>query len=253
METVKYEVKDKVAYVTLNRTDKVNAINLQMRIELSEILRDIKSNPEIWIAVFTGEGRAFSSGHDLVEGHKAGPPGTMNTMDIYVFLQNIYKPTICAINGICFAQGAGLALSCDIRIASREKTQIGWPQVKRGISSVSGPALLAQKVPLNLSLDLLYTGRIINAEEARALGIVNMVVPHDDLMAETERFIREIIQNAPIPMRFNKESAVRGMNMTFEDRVAFAAAMIEQSRLTEDAKEGLSAFVEKREPVWKGR
>jgi len=255
METIKYEVKDRVAYVTLNRPEKVNAINLQMRIELTEVLFDIKHNPDIWVAVFTGEGRAFSSGYDLTEMGKQReePKGTMDAKDMYIFLQHLYKPTICAINGICYAQGAGLALSTDIRIASKEKTQIGWPQVKRGISSISGPSLLAQKIPLNLALELLYTGKIIDAEKSEALGLVNQVVPHESLMVETENLVRQIIKNAPIPMRINKEVAVRGLNMTLEDRIYFGGSKMIESRQSEDAKEGLTAFIEKREPVWKGR
>jgi len=254
MEAIKYEVKDKVAFVTLKRPDKFNAINLQMRIELTEVLHDIKYNPDIWVAVFTGEGKAFSSGDDLRErGQKLEiPPGTMDATDMYIFLRNLYKPTICAINGICFAQGAGLALAMDIRFASQEKAQIGWPQVKVGISSISGPSLLSQMIPLNRALELLYTGRTLNAEEADKLGIINRVVPHENLMNEVNQFVAQIIKNAPIPMRFNKEVALRGANMSLEDRSMFGKGKILESRQTQDSKEGVAAFLEKREPVWKG-
>ena len=259
MEAIDYEVKDKVALVTLKRPDKFNAINLQMRIELTEALHDIKYNPDIWVAVFTGEGKAFSSGEDLKErglrerGQKLEiPAGTMDATDMYIFLKSLYKPTICAINGICFAQGAGLALSTDIRFASREKAQIGWPQVKVGISSISGPSLLPQMIPLNLALELLYTGKNLNAEEARTLGIVNRVVPHENLMNEVHQFVAQIIKNAPIPMRLNKEVAVRGANMSIEDRSIFGRSKIFEARQTQDSKEGVAAFLEKREPVWKG-
>jgi len=255
-ETIKYEVKNKVAYVTLNRPEKYNSINLQMRIELTEVFRDIKFNPDIWVAVLTGEGKSFSSGYDLKETGKKmkEPPGTMaDAADMYIFLHSLYKPTISAINGICFAQGAGLALSMDIRFASREKTQLGWPQVKRGISSVSGPSLLAQEIPLNLALELLYTGKVITADEAKDLGLINRVVPHENLMDEVEKFANQLIENAPIPMRFNKETALRGAKMNLEDRAAFARGQIFKSRQSEDAKEGLASFIEKRDPVWKGQ
>jgi len=105
-----------------------------------------------------------------------------------------------AVNGICLAQGYGLGLSADIRIAS-EQTQVGWPQVKRGISSVSGPTMLAQVVPLGGAMEILFTGDFFSAQEALDLGLVNRVVPHRELMAETEALARKILANAPLAIR----------------------------------------------------
>lgn len=251
MSVVKYEVKDRVAYITLNRPEKLNAINVEMKDRLFDVFTDVRDNPDVWIAVLTGEGRAFSTGHDLVEmagGSAHGRP----TTELYQFIEEIWKPTIAAINGVCLAQGGGLALSSDIRIAS-ERAQFGWPQVKRGIASTSGPCSLAHRVPLNIALELLYTGDFLDAREAKRLNLVNRVVPHEKLMEETDTLVRKILANAPLAMRAIKEIAVRGLDMTMEDRVRFAGAVSDAIRESADAREGLAAFREKRQPAWQGR
>ena len=248
---VLYEVRDRVAYVTLNRPEKLNAINGEVRDLLFDAFLDVRDNDEVWAVLFTGNGRAFSTGHDLVEmaaGRAKGRP----TVDLYQFIQELVKPTIVAINGICLAQGAGLALSSDVRIAS-EKAEFGWPQVKRGIASVSGPTLLCDMIPFNIALEMLYAGEPINAEMALRWGMINRVVPHDTLMDEAEAYVRKILKNAPLAMRAIKEAAIRGRDMTMEDKVRFADLLLAKIHETEDAKEGLAAFREKRQPIWKGR
>jgi enoyl-CoA hydratase len=252
-KTVEYEVKNRVAYITLNRPEKKNAINGQMRYELTQALIDVKENPEVWVAILRANGDAFSSGHDLIDHDAPQPKGAMTTMDMYVYLQRIWKPTIVAVNGICLAQGAGLALSCDIRIASREKALFGWPQSKRGIGSISAPCILSTIIPSNIAFELMYTGDLLNAEQALRLDLINKAVPHEKLWEEADLFARRILQNAPIPMRHMKEVAIRGQQMTLEDRIHLALMHFIQITLSEDAKEGMAAFKEKRDPVWKGR
>ncbi|MBI3968572.1 MAG: enoyl-CoA hydratase/isomerase family protein [Chloroflexi bacterium] len=250
-ETIKYEIRENVAYVTLNRPDKLNAIDTQMKNELFEAFIDVKENPEVWIAVITGAGRAFSVGHDLVE-MATNVSGGRSTDDLYVYQSTIFKPIIASINGFCLAQGAGIALCSDIRIAS-DQVKLGWPQVKRGISSISGPTLLAHGVPFNVAMQALMTGELFDAPEAHRVGLVNLVVPHDQLEARTQDMVDRIRVNAPVAMRAIKEVAVRGLDLNLEQRVRlarFAADVVKQSA---DAKEGLLAFREKRQPVWQGR
>ena len=247
-----YEIKDGIAYITLNRPEKLNAINPEMRQLLWDAFQDVKNNPEVRCAIVTGRGRAFSTGHDLVAMANARANEGPSTGDLYIVQSNIWKPIIAAINGICLAQGCGIALGSDIRVASSE-AQFGWPQVKRGISSVSGPALLSQVVPRNIAFEFLFTGDFVNAEKALELMLVNYVVAPDEVMDRAEEIARKITANAPLSIAAIKEASIKGSEMGLEERVAFAQVKRNEVLETEDAKEGVRAFAEKRAPVWKGR
>ena len=175
-----------------------------------------------------------------------------STGDLYVVQSNIWKPIISAINGICLAQGCGIALGSDIRIAS-SKAEFGWPQAKRGIASVSGPALLSQVVPRNIAFEFLFTGDFVDAHKALELMLVNYVVEPDQVMAKSEEIAQKITANAPLSLAAIKEASIKGSEMGLEDRVKFAQNKRNEVLESEDAKEGVLAFAEKRAPVWKGR
>ena len=251
-DEVLYEIKEGIAYITLNRPEKLNAINPEMRQMLWDSFQDVKNNPEVRCAIVTGKGRAFSTGHDLVAMAGARANEGPSTGDLYVVQANIWKPIIAAINGICLAQGCGIALGSDIRVASTE-AQFGWPQAKRGLSSVSGPALLSQVVPRNIAFEFLFTGEFVDAQRALELMLVNHVVPPDDVMPKAEELAHKITANAPLSIAAIKEAAIKGSEMGLEERVAFAQKKRDEVLATEDAKEGVLAFNEKRAPVWKGR
>jgi enoyl-CoA hydratase/carnithine racemase len=255
MEFVIYEVRDRIARITMNRPDKLNAINPQMRAELFEAFEDVEQNPDVWLAIITGTGRSFSVGHDLVSmagrAHPGGGPGERTTDDLYLYLSQFYKPVIAAINGICIAQGAGLALLSDIRIAA-DTAQFGWPQVKRGISSMSGPCLLTQEVPHNVAMELLMTGDFIGAQDALRLNLVNRVVPPDELMATAEAMAAKIRDNAPLAVRGIKEATLRGRGVDLAERLKIGRAIANRVEVSADGKEGLAAFKEKRAPNWTG-
>ena len=247
-----YEVKEGIAYITLNRPEKLNAINPEMRELLWDAFQDVRNNDEVRCAIVTGSGRAFSTGHDLVAMASARANEGPTTGDLYVEQSKIWKPIISAINGICLAQGCGIALGSDIRIASSE-AQFGWPQAKRGISSVSGPALLSQVVPRNIAFEFLFTGDFVDAQKALELMLVNYVVAPEDVMPRAEEMARKITANAPLSLAAIKEASVKGSEMGLEERVAFAQNKRDEVLATEDAQEGVRAFAEKRAPVWRGR
>ena len=255
MEFVTYEVRDRIARITMNRPDKLNAINPEMRAELFEAFEDVERNPDVWLAIITGAGRSFSVGHDLVSmasrAVPGGGPGERTTDDLYLYLSQFYKPIIAAINGICIAQGAGLALLSDIRIAA-DTAQFGWPQVKRGISSMSGPCLLTEQVPHNVAMEFLMTGEFVGAQDALRLNLVNRVVPADEVMAVAEAMATKIRDNAPLAVRGIKEATLRGKGVDLAERLKIGRGVANRVEVSADAKEGLAAFKEKRTPNWVG-
>ena len=247
-----YEVREGIAYITLNRPEKLNAINPEMRELLWDAFQDVRNNDEVRCAIVTGSGRAFSTGHDLVAMANARANEGPSTGDLYVEQSKIWKPIISAINGVCLAQGCGIALGSDIRIASTE-AQFGWPQAKRGISSVSGPALLSQVVPRNVAFEFLFTGEFVDAQKALELMLVNYVVPPEEVLPRAEEMARKITANAPLALAAIKEASIKGSEMGLEERVAYAQKKRDEVLATEDAQEGVRAFAEKRAPVWRGR
>jgi enoyl-CoA hydratase len=253
-QTVLFEVREHVAYVTLNRPDKKNAINRAMRKAIQDAYVRIKNDADIWAAVLTGNGTVFCSGKDLLE--KVSPAdedgSVMSNDELYMYQRFIYKPFVLALNGPCLAQGGGFALNADIVIFS-ERASIGWPQVKRGISSVSGPTFLPHAVPWNQAMACLMRGKFIEAQDALRLGLANEVAPHDQLLGVAERWVREVLENAPLAVHAIKEAARRGQELPVVDRMYLARDIANHVLLSEDAKEGVLAFREKRKPVWKGK
>jgi enoyl-CoA hydratase len=248
MGLIEYEVGNRVAQVVLNRPDKRNAINRQMRAELFAVLEDVRDNDDVWAAVISGAGGVFSSGHDLSESLEGSP-----TVDeLYALQADQRKPLIAAISGACLAQGAGIALSCDIRIAD-ETAVFGWPQVRRGIASISGPTMLARRVPLNVAMEYLLTGNAIDAATAARIFLVNRVVPAGGALDAGLEIAARIAANAPLAVRSMKEAVLRTLPLPQNDAFRLAAELLAELEQTEDAREGSRAFLEKREPVWTGR
>ena len=251
-DEVIYEIKQGIAYITMNRPEKLNAIDPPMRQQLWDAFQDVDNNPDVRCAIVTGAGRAFSTGHDLVAMGSGNANEGPSTGDLYVVQSNIWKPIIAAINGVCLAQGCGIALGSDIRVAS-SKAEFGWPQAKRGIASVSGPALLSQIVPRNIAFEFLFTGDFVNADKALELMLVNYVVEPEEVMGKAEEIAAKIVANAPLSLAAIKEASIKGSEMGLEERVQFAQDKRNEILESEDAKEGVLAFAEKRAPVWKGR
>lgn len=253
-EAVRYEVRGHIARLVLNRPDKRNAINRAMRREIQAAYFDVKNNPDVWLLILSAEGEIFCAGKDLVE--KVAPEdedgSVLSNDELYQYQRTIYKPIVCVINGPCLAQGAGFALNSDIVVMS-EHGSIGWPQVTRGISSVSGPTLGAHAMPWAEAMGYLMRGRPIPAKECLRWGMANEVVAPGRLQGAAERWAAEILESAPLAVRAIKEAARRGQEIGFESRMYMARDIANRILSSHDSAEGVRAFREKRKPVWTGR
>lgn len=253
-----YEKKGRIAIITLNRPMKMNAMSAWTNAEFLDAKRDFQGDHDVWALIVTGAGdRAFSSGHDLSEDTKEGfdasapfpklenPASTENL--------EIWKPTIAAIRGYCLAGGLEVALECDMRIAS-EDAKFGLSEVLRSlVPGGGGPQRLPRVVPMPIALEVLLTGDMIDAQEAYRIGLVNHVVPSEQVMARAEDLANKICANGPLAVRAIKESAYRGMDMPLADALKLNTELYLKNYRTEDAKEGPLAFIEKRPPVYKGK
>lgn len=261
MPVVLYEKKDRIAYITLNRPEVLNAINQETLCALTEAWIEVRDDPDVWVAIVTGAGdRAFSAGADLKEmalrwsKKEAGEP----LQDISPPLTpmrglEVYKPFIAAINGIATGGGLEIALACDIRIAA-EHARFGQREVVQAIMpGWGGTQRLPRFIPFGIALEILITGDFISAEEAYRFGLVNRVVPAAELMPAAEALARRINENGPLAVRAIKEAAYKGVQMPLEDALRLESELFDKLILTEDAREGPLAFIQKRKPEYKAR
>ncbi|MFQ5873277.1 MAG: enoyl-CoA hydratase/isomerase family protein [Dehalococcoidia bacterium] len=262
MSEVIFEKRDHIAYVTINRPEKMNAMNAAVRSGLNEAWTRIGDEMDIWCAIITGAGdKAFSAGADLQEMSEMrhaidSGDSAMATWERRRFLwrtQEVWKPIIAAVNGYCLAGGLELAMACDFIVASEEAT-FGLAEVTRAIiPGGGGTQRLPRLIPFRRALELLLTGDRIGAEDAYQLGLVNKVLPASEVMKGAEELAEKINSNGPLAVRAIKELAYKGMDMPLEQGLRLETLVGDRIRMTEDAKEGPLAFVEKRKPEYKGR
>jgi enoyl-CoA hydratase/carnithine racemase len=255
-----YEKRDRVAYVTLNRPEVMNALHLEAHLELKEIWEDFRDDPQVWVAILTGAGdRAFSAGNDLkataertaagtdVQGRERPPFGRI-TRDF-----DCPKPLIAAVNGVAVGGGLELALACDIVVAA-EHARFGLPEPRVGLfAGAGGIHRLVRQVPFKAAMGLLLAGRLVPAEEAYRIGLVNEVVPLADLLPAAERWAAEILECSPVSVRLTKEAVFAGLTKTVDDAIAGDAERRQRLLSSADYVEGPKAFAEKRKPQWTGR
>jgi len=244
-----YDVEGHVATLTLNRPEKKNAVNHAMCQQLAGAFASIQDDPEVWCAVLTGAGGVFSSGHDLTEDFTDAWP---TFADLYAIQAQLTKPLVAAVEGICYAQGTALALGCDVVLASVFAT-FGWPQVRRGIGSVSGPTVFARLVPRHTAMRALLTGEPVMAGTLSRLGVIEVVREGLAVLAEAQRLARVIASNAPLAVQAVKLAVVDTTPLRPLTAYRVATDILKDVLRTEDAAEGLRAFREQRPPVWKGR
>jgi len=263
-DEVLYDVSDHIATVTLNRPERMNTISRAMLAQLTERLIEADADRDVRVVVLTGTGRAFCAGLDLTEATRGAGPGGItggaavatdldlrNTPPTVLF--NMGKPTICALNGSAAGYGMDTALGCDIRLmASGAKMAAAF--TKRGILPESGGTwFLPRLIGWSRAAELIFTGRTLGAEECVAMGLASAVVAPDDLAAAARSLALEIAANAPLAVQASKKMMRMGLEETFNDHVHHVFLQLLPLLRTEDAKEGMLSFMEKRPAVFKGR
>lgn len=262
-EDVLYTKEGGIAILTLNRPEKMNAITFEMHDLIEEAVADAGKDESVRSLIVTGAGRAFCAGTD-VSGSIAVPQdlamrllgikgSTFDHPSMWWFA-SLPQPTIAAVNGAAVGAGAELALTCDFRIAS-EKARFGWIFPQRGLVPDAGAAtyLLPRIVGLTKTLELALSGEMIDAEEALRIGLVSKVVPEDQLMTAAKEFAERLTRGAPLSIRMIKRLVYRGLERDMEAHQAMTRELLGVCYQTEDAREGVMSFLEKRPPVWKGR
>jgi enoyl-CoA hydratase/carnithine racemase len=256
--SIDFELKDGIAVVTINRPERMNAMDRDHYRDLSAAWTRIRDDEAVHVAIVTGAGeRAFTTGADLKSVIGKTPPLSDLWLTQKDALLNrgleVWKPVIAAINGYCLGGGMTLMLATDIRVAASHAT-FGLSEVKRGIIAANGGTqrILAQ-VPYAIGMEMLLVGETFGADAAERWGLVNKVVPQGDLMATAFDYARRIAANGPLAVRAAKELAVRGQDLSLADGLRMEQLVAQLLNASEDVAEGTQAFAEKRAPRFRGR
>jgi enoyl-CoA hydratase/carnithine racemase len=255
-----YEKRGHVAYVTLNRPERMNALDRYSHAELIEIFDDFERDPDAWLAIITGAGdRAFCAGNDLKATAEASAVGEerVSSRARFAAITRGYrcpKPLIAAVNGVAAGGGFEIALACDLIIAA-DTARFGLPEPRVGlIAGAGGIHRLTRQIPLKQAMGMLLTGRLVTAAKGHRLGFVNEVVPAADLMNAADRWASEILECSPLLLQMTKESAQDGFGLPVDEALDRDwQERIPRLHASQDYVEGPKAFAEKRKPVWTGR
>jgi len=247
--------ENNIGVIQLNRPNVLNALSFALMAELVNGLEELDKDKAVRVIILTGSGRAFAAGADLAEMSQATPLDLMldRRFELWDRIRKISKPIIAAVDGYCLGGGNELAMNCDIIIAS-ETAKFGQPEINVGIiPGAGGTQRLPRAVGKYKAMEMILTGKSISAEEAYRVGLVNRVVPAESLMEETKKLATEIASRPPISIRSAKEAILRAHDTRLEVGLEFERKAFYMLFATEDAKEGMNAFLEKRKPNFKGK
>jgi enoyl-CoA hydratase len=256
-QTLLVSVADRIATVTINRPDKLNALNAQSKSDLKEFFTQAKTDDAIGIVIITGAGeKAFVAGTDIgeltvldVEGGKQFSEGGQSVFDL---IQHLGKPVIAAVNGYALGGGCELAMACHIRLAA-ENAKFGQPEVNLGIiPGYGGTQRLARLVGIGKAAELIFTGNHVDAHDALRVGLVNAVFPGADLMPAAQAMAKTIISKGQIAIRMSLKALNASLETPLSEGLRVEAALFGECCGTEDFKEGTKAFLEKRKPAFSG-
>jgi enoyl-CoA hydratase/carnithine racemase len=256
-EFATYEKHGRLAVVTLNRPERLNALHPPAHLELHEIWNDFERDPEVWVGILTGAGdKAFSAGNDLKytaeHGAHTGQPVESGFGGI-TNRTTCWKPIIAAVNGFALGGGFEMALACDLIIAA-DHARLGLPEPRVGLMAAAGGVhRLLRMMPHKIAMGYMLTGRQMTAQEAHRWGIVNEVVPLADLMSTVHQWADDMLAGAPLSIRASKQAALMGLGQSLEIALNLNYTEALKMRHSQDTVEGPRAFAEKRPPRWQGR
>jgi enoyl-CoA hydratase len=257
-ENILFEKKGAIAYITVNRREVLNALNIAVMEELRSAFHDLKNDGNIRVTILTGAGeKAFVAGADIAElstyDAVRGKEFTHRGQSVLNLIENLGKPVIACINGFALGGGCEIAMACTMRLAS-ENAKLGQPEVKLGIvPGYGGTQRLPRLVGKGIAMQLLLTGEMITAQEALRIGLVNEVTAPANLIPRAEAIAHKIIANAPLAVQYAMEAVNKGMEMPLAEGLYLEATLFAVCCATEDKKEGTTAFLEKRQAQFKGK
>jgi enoyl-CoA hydratase/carnithine racemase len=255
---VLFEARDRVALITLNRPEALNAVNPPLGAALNEAMTRFRDDPDLWVAILTGAGeRAFCAGADLkwrAQNEELARAPSAASRVVFISPEfGCYKPIIAAVNGYAVGGGLELAMACDVIVAA-EHAQLGLPEPRRGLmADAGGVQRLVRRVPWHVAMGMILTGTFLTAAEAHRVGLVNEVVPKEQLLAAAERWAATILECSPLAVQASKQAALQGAGWPLEIAMSRSYTLHQRLRLSADFVEGPRAFAEKRRPVWTGQ